>query len=106
MNENSEAPGSEADLSLGERATRGRRARALAVVAVALASLVALGWLERRTVRHSFTVLGHAHLSLIASAIFAEILSMATLARLQRRLLPRWRCPTVDHVDGGDHLCQ
>jgi putative heme transporter len=38
-------------------------------------------------VRHSFTVLGHAHLSLIPLAISAEILSMATLARLQRRLL-------------------
>ena len=37
--------------------------------------------------RHSFTVLGHAHLSLIPLAISAEILSMATLARLQRRLL-------------------
>jgi putative heme transporter len=54
---------------------------------VALAGLVGLGWLERRSVRHSFTVLGHAHLSLISAAISAEILSMATLARLQRRLL-------------------
>ena len=52
-----------------------------------LAGLVALGWLERRPVRHSFTVLGHAHLSLIPFAVAAEILSMATLARLQRRLL-------------------
>jgi uncharacterized protein (TIRG00374 family) len=59
----------------------------LAVVAVGLAGLVALGWLERRPVRHSFTVLGNAHLSLIPFAVAAEILSMATLARLQRRLL-------------------
>ncbi len=73
--------------SLGERATSGRRARALAVVAVALAGLVGLGWLERRPVRHSFTVLGHARLSLVPLAVSAEILSMATLARQQRRLL-------------------
>jgi putative heme transporter len=59
----------------------------LAVVAVGLAGLVGLGWLERRSVRHSFTVLGHAHLALIPLAVSAEILSMATLARLQRRLL-------------------
>jgi len=77
----------EGDVSLGERATGWRRARTLAVVAVALAALVGLGWLERRSVRHSFTVLSHAHLSLIPFAISAEILSMATLARLQRRLL-------------------
>jgi uncharacterized protein (TIRG00374 family) len=54
---------------------------------VALAGLVGLGWLERRSVRHSFTVLGHARLSLIPLAIFAESVSMVTLARLQRRLL-------------------
>jgi uncharacterized protein (TIRG00374 family) len=87
VNENSKAPGSEADLSLGERAARGRPPRALAVVAVVLADLAALGWLERLPVRHSLTVLGHTHLSLIPFAVAAEILSMATLARLQRRLL-------------------
>jgi putative heme transporter len=59
----------------------------LAVAAVALAGLVGLGWLERRSLRHSFTVLGHAHLSLVPLAISAEILSMATLARQQRRFL-------------------
>ena len=59
----------------------------MAVVAVALAGLVGLGWLERRSLRHSSTVLGHAHLGLVPLAISAEILSMATLARLQRRLL-------------------
>ncbi len=75
------------DLSPGERTRRGQRARALGVVAVALAGLVGLGWLERRSVRHSFTVLGDAHLSLTPLAVSAEILSLATLARLQRRLL-------------------
>ena len=59
----------------------------VALVAVALIGLVGLGWLERGSVRHSFTVLGHARLRLIPLAISAEILSMATLARLQRRLL-------------------
>jgi uncharacterized protein (TIRG00374 family) len=54
---------------------------------VALAGLVGVGWLEHRPLRHSLTVLGHAHLSLIPLAISAEILSMAALARLQRRLL-------------------
>jgi uncharacterized membrane protein YbhN (UPF0104 family) len=49
--------------------------------------LVGLGWLERRSVRHSLTVLAHAHWSLIPLAIAAESLSMATLARLQHRLL-------------------
>src|SRR5689334_12489966 len=77
----------EGDVSLGERATGWRRARALAVVAVALPALVGLGWLERGSVSHSFTVLSHAHLILIPFAISAEIWSMATLARLQRRLL-------------------
>ncbi len=87
VNETSDEQAAKDDLSPGERAGRRRRVRALAVVAVALAGLVGLGWLERRSVRHSFTVLGHAHLSLISAAISAEILSMATLARLQRRLL-------------------
>jgi putative heme transporter len=59
----------------------------LALVAVALAGVVGLGWLERSSVRHSFTVLGDARFGLIPLAISAEILSMATLARLQRRLL-------------------
>jgi uncharacterized protein (TIRG00374 family) len=48
---------------------------------------VGLGWLERRSVRQSFTVLGHANLGLIALAIVAEGASMLALARLQRRLL-------------------
>jgi len=52
-----------------------------------LAAVVGLGWLERRSVAHSLTVLGHARLSLIPFAISAEILSMATLARQQRRFL-------------------
>jgi uncharacterized membrane protein YbhN (UPF0104 family) len=59
----------------------------LVVLAVALAGLAGLGWLERRSVRHSFTVLGQARLRLILLAIFAESASMVTLARLQRRLL-------------------
>jgi uncharacterized protein (TIRG00374 family) len=54
---------------------------------VVVAGLVGLGWLERRSVRHSFTVLGHARLRWIPLAIFAESVSMVTLARLQRRLL-------------------
>ena len=87
MNETSEARPAEADQSLAERATRWRRARALAVVAVTLAGLIGLVWLERRSVGRSFTVLGHAQLSLIPFAVSAEVLSMATLARLQRRLL-------------------
>jgi uncharacterized membrane protein YbhN (UPF0104 family) len=57
------------------------------VLAVALAGLVGLVWVERRSVRHSFTVLGHAHLRWVPLAIFAESASMVTLARLQRRLL-------------------
>jgi uncharacterized membrane protein YbhN (UPF0104 family) len=56
-------------------------------MALALAGLVGLGWLERRSLRHSFTVLGHARLRWIPLAIFAESVSMVTLARLQRRLL-------------------
>ena len=56
--------------------------------------------------RHSFTVLGDAHLSLTPLAVSAEILSLATLARLQRRLLRAGGCPFADHVHGGDHLCQ
>jgi uncharacterized membrane protein YbhN (UPF0104 family) len=87
VNDTSQARPAEADPSSGERARSWRRARALAAVAVALAGLVGLGWLERRLVAHSFTVLGHAHLSLIPLAISAEILSMATLARQQRRFL-------------------
>jgi putative heme transporter len=87
VGESTAARVTEADLTLGGRAARWRRARALALVAVALAGLVGLGWLERASVRHSFTVLGHARLSLIPLAIAAEVLSMATLARLQRRLL-------------------
>jgi putative heme transporter len=87
VNETSEGHAAKDGPSLGERSTRRRRARASAVVAVALAGLIGLGWLERRPVRHSFAVLGHAQLSLIPLAISAEILSMATLARLQRRLL-------------------
>jgi uncharacterized membrane protein YbhN (UPF0104 family) len=87
VNDSSQARPAEAHLSSGERARSWRRARALAVVTVALAGLVGLGWLERRSVAHSFTVLGHAHLSLIPLAISAEILSMATLARQQRRFL-------------------
>jgi uncharacterized membrane protein YbhN (UPF0104 family) len=54
---------------------------------MALAGVVGLGWLERRSVRHSVTVLGQARLTLIPLAILAESVSMATLARLQRRLL-------------------
>ena len=87
VSETSEWRRAEADQSLAERATRWRRARALAVVAVTLAGLIGLVWLERRSVGRSFTVLGHAQLSLIPFAVSAEILSMATLARLQRRLL-------------------
>ena len=87
VNDTSEERPAEADRSSGERAQSWRRARALAVVAVALAGLVGLGWLERSSVAHSFTVVGRAHLSLIPLAISAEILSMATLARQQRRLL-------------------
>ncbi len=87
VNQASEAGPAEADLSSGERARRWRRARALAAVAVALAGLVGLGWLERHSLRYSLTVLGHARLGLIPLAVSAEILSMATLARLQRRLL-------------------
>jgi len=86
VNDTSEARPGEADLS-GEGARSWRRARALVVVAVALAGLVGLGWLERRSIAHSLTVLGHAHLSLIPFALSAEILSMATLARQQRRFL-------------------
>jgi uncharacterized protein (TIRG00374 family) len=56
-------------------------------MAAALAGVVGLGWLERRSVRHSFAVLGDAHLWPIPLAIFAESASMMTLARLQRRLL-------------------
>lgn len=69
------------------RATRWRRSRSWAVAAVGLAGLVGLVWLERRSVRHTFTVLGHAQWRLIPLAIFAESASMITLARLQRRLL-------------------
>jgi uncharacterized membrane protein YbhN (UPF0104 family) len=57
------------------------------VLVVTLAGLVGLVWVERRSVRHSFTVLGHAHLRWVPVAIFAESVSMVTLARLQRRLL-------------------
>jgi uncharacterized protein (TIRG00374 family) len=85
--ETSAARATQADPNLGGQGTSWRRAGALVVVTVLLAGLVGLGWLERHSVRHSFTVLGHAHLSLIPLAISAEILSMATLARLQRRLL-------------------
>src|SRR6516225_7910008 len=77
----------EPQLVLGEQANRRQRARALAMLAVALAGLVGLGWLARHSVRHSFTVLGHAHLRWVPLAIFAESVSMVTLARLQRRLL-------------------
>jgi len=77
----------EPELVLGEQGNRRQRARALAMLAVALAGLVGLGWLERRSVRHSFTVLGHADLRWVPLAIFAESVSMVTLARLQRRLL-------------------
>jgi hypothetical protein len=87
LSETCAASVTEADLALGGTVTRRQRARALLLVTVALAGLVGLGWLERGTVRHSLTVLGHARLSLIPLAVFAEILSMATLARLQRRLL-------------------
>jgi hypothetical protein len=54
---------------------------------VTFAGLIGLGWVERRSLRHGLTVLGQARLSLVPLAIAAEILSMATLARLQRRLL-------------------
>jgi putative heme transporter len=77
----------EAELSAGGQATRWRRTRTLVVAAVSVAAVVGLGWLERRTVAHSLAVLGHARLSLIPFAISAEILSMATLARQQRRFL-------------------
>jgi uncharacterized protein (TIRG00374 family) len=59
----------------------------LAAAALAAAGLIGLGWLARRSVRHSFTVLGHADAQWIPLAIFAESVSMVTLARLQRRLL-------------------
>ena len=86
MSETSSARAAEAQVR-GDRANGWRRAPALAVLAVVVAGLVGLGWLERRSVRHSFTVMGHARLSLIPLAIFAESVSMVTLARLQRRLL-------------------
>jgi uncharacterized protein (TIRG00374 family) len=87
VSETSAARLTEADPTPGGRATRRPWARALVLMAVALSVLVGLGWLERASVRHSLTVLGHARLSIIPLAISAEILSMATLARLQRRLL-------------------
>ena len=87
VNKTPVAYATEAELSASGRATRWWRARTLVVVAVSLAAVVGLGWLERRSVAHSLTVLGHARLSLIPFAISAEILSMATLARQQRRFL-------------------
>jgi uncharacterized protein (TIRG00374 family) len=63
------------------------QARAIAALAIALAGLVALGWLERHSIRQSLTVLGHADWKWVPLAIFAESVSMVTLARLQRRLL-------------------
>jgi uncharacterized protein (TIRG00374 family) len=57
------------------------------VVAVAVVGLAGLVWLERGSVRHSFTVLGDARLYWIPLAIFVESVSMVTLARMQRRLL-------------------
>jgi putative heme transporter len=86
VDETSEAPTAEADLSLGAPAAR-RRTGALALAPVVLIGVVGLVWLERRSVRHSYTVLAHTQLSSIPFAACAEILSMATLARLQRRLL-------------------
>jgi uncharacterized protein (TIRG00374 family) len=87
MSENAQEDATEPELLLANQANRSRRARALATLAVALAGLVGLGWLERRSVRHSFTVLGHADFRWVPLAIFAESVSMVTLARLQRRLL-------------------
>ncbi len=87
VNEIPVAGPAEGVLSSGDGRPRWRRVRALALVVVAFAGLIVLGWLERGSLRRSFTVLGHARLSLIPAAIAAEILSMATLARLQRRLL-------------------
>jgi uncharacterized protein (TIRG00374 family) len=87
VSETSGAGATEADLSLGEPATSWRPVSALFVVTVVLVGVVGLGWLERRSVRHSFTVLGDAHVFLIPLAIVAESASMMTLARLQRRLL-------------------
>jgi uncharacterized protein (TIRG00374 family) len=54
---------------------------------VAIIGLAGLVWLERGSVRHSLTVLGHAHLYWIPLAIFLESVSMVTMARMQRRLL-------------------
>jgi uncharacterized protein (TIRG00374 family) len=56
-------------------------------LALAIAGLIGVGWLERGSVRHSLTVLGDANFRWIPLAIFAESVSMVTLARLQRRLL-------------------
>jgi uncharacterized protein (TIRG00374 family) len=87
VSENSPARASEPELVLGTRATPSRRTRTLATLALSLACLAGLGWLERRSVRHSFTVLDHVDLRWIPLAIFVESVSMVTLARLQRRLL-------------------
>ena len=87
VTETSAASAIDVELSRGQPILWRRRARALVVLAVALAGLAGLGWLERRSVRHSLTVLGHARVRLILLAIFAESASMVTLARLQRRLL-------------------
>jgi uncharacterized protein (TIRG00374 family) len=56
-------------------------------VIAAIIGLAGLVWLERGSVRHSFTVLGDARLYWIPLAIFVESVSMVTLARMQRRLL-------------------
>jgi uncharacterized protein (TIRG00374 family) len=57
------------------------------VLAVAIVGLAGLVWFEWGSVRHSFTVLGHAPLYWIPLAIFVESVSMVTMARMQRRLL-------------------
>jgi uncharacterized protein (TIRG00374 family) len=57
------------------------------VLAVAIVGLAGLVWFEWGSVRHSFTVLGHAPLYWIRLAIFVESVSMVTMARMQRRLL-------------------
>jgi uncharacterized membrane protein YbhN (UPF0104 family) len=87
MSETTPVRPTEPDPAADDQTHRRRRARALAVLAVALAGVAGLGWLERHSVRHSFTVIGHAHLRWVPLAIFAESVSMVTLARMQRRLL-------------------
>ena len=60
MSDTSPERSAQSGVAPGDRANSRWRGRALAVLALALAGLVGLGWLERGSVRHSFTVLGHA----------------------------------------------